>query len=133
MNDGEELTDVVRALNRTEMKKFLTGAQIYSSVFHRTWITTAGGIHGNGIGFHLHGKRQHGIVTVVGRILVLRHEIGILVLRHQWEDLSVYIRSGISMPSSPIPSCATFATFFDSTSLNTCFCASSSFRMWKSW
>ena len=64
MNDGEELTDVVRALNRTEMEKFLTGAQIYSSVFHRTWIATAGGIHGNGIGFHLHGS----IRDVVGRI-----------------------------------------------------------------
>ena len=132
MNDGEELTDVVRALNLTEMEKFLTGAQIYSAVFHRTWLTTAGGIHGNGIGFHLHGKRQHGIVTVVGRILVLRHEIGILVLRHQWEDLSVYIRSGISIPRSAMAEQSTFATFADNSRRSAFFCVSDSFKIERS-
>ena len=65
--DGQELPDVVRAVDGTEVKDLLPRLQINAPILHGPWITAAGGIHGNGFGRHLHGQWEHGVVAVVGR------------------------------------------------------------------
>lgn len=45
----------------------------------------------------------------------------------------LYMRSGISMPSRPMPKRTTLATFCERTKRNACFLASVSRKMLKSW
>ncbi len=55
MDNSEELTDVVGAVHRSEMKHLLPCGQIYSLIFHLTRIAAAGGIHSPGVRPHLLG------------------------------------------------------------------------------
>ena len=49
MNDGKELTDVVRALYRTEVEEALLVAKIDALILHSTRIATATCIDRNGV------------------------------------------------------------------------------------
>ena len=59
MDDAEELADIVRAVDRTEVEEFLTVGQIDAAVLHRTGVAAAGGIRGDGVG----------VQDIVGRML----------------------------------------------------------------
>ena len=46
MNDGKELTDVVRTMHRSEMEHLRTRRQVYAPILHRSGITRTGSIDG---------------------------------------------------------------------------------------
>ena len=47
MNDGEKLTDVVRPIDRTEMKDFRGGTEMHAAIFHLSRIARAGSLDGD--------------------------------------------------------------------------------------
>ena len=49
VNDGEKLTDVVRPIDRTEMKDFRGGTEMHAAIFHLSRIARAGSIDGEEI------------------------------------------------------------------------------------
>ena len=63
VDDGEELADVVGAVDRTIVENLRTSLKINALVFHRTGISGAGCIHSPGVRLHLIGQRQDCIVS----------------------------------------------------------------------
>ena len=110
MNDGEELPDVISAVNRTEMKHLIARLQIDGLIFHRPGITRTSGIHSPSVCPYFRMQRQDSIVAIIRRVL------------H-------HILSGTSIPSSPIPFLMILATFLASTRRKSFFCSSGSLRI----
>ena len=54
MYDGEELPDIVRAVDRSEVEHAIARLQVYRLILHRPRITAASRIHRPGICPHLH-------------------------------------------------------------------------------
>ena len=69
VDDGEELTDVVRAVHGTEVEHLRTRLQVDGLIFHRPGIARAGSVDSPGIGRHFRMEWQHRVVAVGGRIL----------------------------------------------------------------
>ena len=63
VDDGEELADVVGAVDRTIVENLSAGLKVDALVFHRTRIAGTGGIHSPGVGSYLVGQRQDCIVS----------------------------------------------------------------------
>ena len=124
MDDGQKLTDIVRAEDRAEVKHPGTCGQVDGLVFHYPGIARAGGVHRPRVGPYLRGQRKYGVVAVVGRI-GQRLSFG--------HNGQVYMRSGTSMPSRAMPFLIILATLAASTSRSTFFSSLSAFRMLKSW
>ena len=55
VDDGEELADVVGAVDRTIVENLGTGLKVDALVFHRTGIAGTGGIHSPSVGYYLVG------------------------------------------------------------------------------
>ena len=68
VDDGEELSDVVGAVDGAEVEYFLACAQIDATIFHRSGISRTSCIDCQGVGFDGGGKGEHGVVTPRGRI-----------------------------------------------------------------
>ena len=68
MHDGQELADVVRAIDRAEMEYGLARAQVNAPVFHRAWIAAAGCIDCQSLCRHFGREWQHGVVAVLWHI-----------------------------------------------------------------
>ena len=64
MDDGEELSDVVGAVNRTEMEDLSASSQVDSAIFHTAWVAGACRVYRPRIGTHPHGKGEHRIIAV---------------------------------------------------------------------
>ena len=58
MNNGQELTDIVGAINRAVMKHHLPRLEINATIFHLTRISRTGRINGQGIGCHFWWQMQ---------------------------------------------------------------------------
>ena len=78
MNYGEKLAYVVSAMHRSEVEHLRTRGKVDGLIFHRTGIARAGGINRPCVGSHFQGERQYRVVTVVGRVLHLNVECGML-------------------------------------------------------
>ena len=68
MDDGKKLADVVGTVYRTIVENLCSRLQVDALVFHRSRIARAGCIYSPGIGIHLGGQRQDGIVAPRRRI-----------------------------------------------------------------
>lgn len=64
MHDGQELPDIISAMNGTVMKHSIACLQVYRLIFHRTRIARTGRIHRPSIGPHFHWQGKYGIVAV---------------------------------------------------------------------
>ena len=53
MDDGKELTDIIRAMDRSIVEHPITRLQVDGLIFHRSGITTTGSIDSPRIGPHL--------------------------------------------------------------------------------
>src|SRR5574344_145344 len=71
MNNGQKFSNVVGAKEGTKVEDLLTCSEINAAIFHRSGISTAGGVNGNGVSFHFMRQRQDGIVSVRWRIYKL--------------------------------------------------------------
>ena len=69
MNDSEEFSDVISAVNGAEMKHLIARLQIDGLIFHRTRIARTGCIHSPSVCPYVRMQRQYGIVAIVGRVL----------------------------------------------------------------
>ncbi len=58
MNNGQELTDVIGAINRAVMKHHLPRLEINATVFHLARISRTGRINGQGVGRHFRWQMQ---------------------------------------------------------------------------
>ena len=141
VDDGKELSDVVRPQHGAEMKHLLPGLQVDTPVFHRSGVAGTGGIDSPGSP----SLRDRGRLRTCPLLVICSHFIlscipGLAVRPSQlpslislsrffltasrqasspfWERGGTfpYILSGTSMPSSAIPFLMTFATFFAKTS-----------------
>ena len=63
VDDGEELADVVGAVDRTIVENLCTSLKVNALIFHWTGISGAGCIHSPGVRLHLIGQRQDCIVS----------------------------------------------------------------------
>ena len=116
MNNSEELPDIVRAMNRAKMKNPIARCQINSLIFHRARISRTSRIHRPSVCPYLQRQWKYGIMTICGGINEFCHQLS-------------YMRSGTSIPNSPIAFLMIFATFLASTRRKSFFCSSGSLRM----
>ena len=69
MNYGKKLTNIICAVDGSEMEYLCTGGKVDTLVFHRSGITRASRIHSPPVCRHLHRQRQHCIMTIIRRVL----------------------------------------------------------------
>lgn len=67
--DGEKLAYVVSAVYGSEVEHLRSGGEVDSLILHRARIARAGCVYSPSVRRHLHRERQHGVVTVIGRVL----------------------------------------------------------------
>ena len=68
MDNGQKLSDIIGAKNRTKVKDLSTCGKVDGTVFHLTGIARTGRVNSPSVRAHLHRKRQYGVVTVGGGI-----------------------------------------------------------------
>ena len=66
---GEKFAYVVRAVHGSEVEHLRTRREVDSLIFHRTGVAGAGCVNSPSVRRHFHWERQHGVVTVIGRVL----------------------------------------------------------------
>ena len=103
MDDGQELANVIGAIEGTIVEHLFPCGQVYGLVFHGARVSAAARVHCPGIGFHLQRQWQHGIVSPLRRVF-------------QFLLCHAYMRSGTSMPSRAMPFLMTLPTLLANTS-----------------
>lgn len=63
--DGKEFADVVGATDGAEVEDLRPCGQVDALIFHRSWVSGAGGVHSPRVCSHLRRQGQHGVVAIV--------------------------------------------------------------------
>ena len=100
VHNSQKLAYIVGSMQRPEMKNLCPCRQIDSLILHRTRVPAASSVNSPRACPYLFGKWKHGVMAIIGRIYRR-------VLHQLKAD---YMRSGTSIPSSPIPFLMVLAT-----------------------
>lgn len=68
VDDGQKFTNVVGALHGSEVEYAVACLQVDGLIFHGSWVSRAGGVHGPRVRRHFHGEWKDGVGAVTGRI-----------------------------------------------------------------
>ena len=95
MDDGEELPNIVRAMNGAEMEHAIARLQVDGLVLHRTRIATAGSIHRPRICPYLWRQGQNLVVAVCRGIQIINLQFSIFNKSHALWHLDAQQTHGI--------------------------------------